>query len=153
MEQGDPFPFLRQGRFCVECGEFSARLVLLLLEDGQPHGSPGHQIYYTRISLSQCASCGIGLLERDAHECAGPSESLQRTERRAVWPEDFTKLLASVDDCPRPFDARCDCLLHKSLIESLKIRWTVPFDVRRKQEGKLPRLRLSWKEGLPKFAF
>lgn len=153
MPGSQSLPFLREGRFCAECGEYSARLSFLLFEDGIPHGETGHRWHYIRVALSHCSNCGMGLLERNTHECLRPGESMQRIERRAVWPTEMEKLLAAVEDCRRPYDSRCDCPLHKSLKGSLKTRWTPPFDAKRSQEGRLPRVKVRWSDGLPQWVY
>lgn len=143
----------REGRFCVECGQFSARLTFLLEEDGIPHGEPGHERRYLRLSLSHCANCGMGLLERDTHDCTNPAESWQRLERCVVWPADMPPLLQAVTDCPRAYDARCGCPLHQSLKGTLQPVWPVQPHDQAPRDSRCPRIKLLWREGTPAWKF
>ena len=73
--------------------------------------------------------------------------------RKLALYDRISPLLAAVEDCRRPYDSRCDCLLHKSLKSSLKARWTPPFDAKRSQEGLLPRVKIAWEDGLPRWVY
>lgn len=127
-------------RICIAC-RATHGTVVRIGSWGVPHGTPGHQVNYRWSSLSACPLCESGLLVHFDHDCFHqPGE--EPWDMDWSWPvavDGVQRLKPALARCPDPLRPLCECLVHRSLRDSIE----------RPPSGEVPVTVVLAEEGLP----
>jgi len=94
--------------------------VISIYERGRPHGTTAHQLSFECASVFECRSCGAGQVEKVRHDCWNFDEAWDYYLWVMLEPADAKSLRQAVMPCRMAKWPRCQCTIHRSLVESAK---------------------------------
>ena len=102
---------------CLVCDNKGLAKLLLVKEQGVPHGTPGHDVVHDVTLLLVCQHCKHAILQVYSHDCL-PYEGDEDWEMYwwfVLKPDGLAHLRTWLPSCPRPLDPHCSCALHQGL--------------------------------------
>jgi hypothetical protein len=110
-------PIPQRRKTCIFCGQEDLHPLMWIRRNGEPPGSPGHNILYESSSIAACNACGQAQLEEHSHDCFSPpgEEDWDMYWWYLLDPEERAWLERLLAACPAPLDPACACPLHQGL--------------------------------------